>query len=201
MDQQEFILRHISHYESELNESYSLLILLEKSAIAQHKKGDLLLEKTKKHIKYVCFFTSCFLDTAVCLKSLWNQETEWERKYYLKNGMLIIYETIKTYNKHQKEIRDLIDTDFKNFEPKFKAINDKLKEFKKFYDYDNLISKFRNKAGAHYDENFEEYFENLNTIDNPNSLKAIWLFSNFLMTLIDFWAQLIDEMNDRFHKK
>ena len=60
-----------------------------------------------------------------------------------------------------------------------------------------MIGKFRNKAGAHYDENFEEYFTNLNRIDKPLSIKAISDFANFLMALIDFWSQLIDVLHQK----
>jgi hypothetical protein len=60
MNQREFILNHINHYEKELQEAYSLLKVLEKSAIAKHKKGHLDVENIKKHIKYVCFFHFVF---------------------------------------------------------------------------------------------------------------------------------------------
>lgn len=197
MDQRDEILMYISHYEQELHELFNFLLILDNNIIVpQNEKAKQELESIKRHVRYLCFFISCFLDHLTTLKSLNDSETHWDRMFYLKNGMVSIYETVKTYNKHQKELRELINTHYKDFEPKFNAINLKLKEFKKGFEYDTTISKFRNKAGAHYDENFVEYYNSLRSIDNPNNLKAIWLFSNFLMALISLWGELIDLMHE-----
>lgn len=196
MDQRDEILQHISHYEQELHELFNFLTILDNNVIVpQNERATQELESIKRHVKYLCFFISCFLDHLTTLKSLNDSETHWDRMFYLKNGMVSIYETIKTYNKHQKELRELISTNYKDFESKFTAINLKLKEFKKIFEYDTKISKFRNKAGAHYDENFIEYYNSLRSIDKPDNLKAIWLFSNFLMALISLWGELIDLMH------
>lgn len=89
----------------------------------------------------------------------------------------------------------LISTDYKSFEVSFQELQKQLKHFKKEHKFKEVIGKFRNKAGAHYDENFVEYFTNLNSIDKPISVKTISDFLNFLMKLISFWADLIDLMH------
>lgn len=194
MYNQEDVLFHIKHYEKELKESYDLLSLLENGVVKGNSKdAQKSIEEIIKHIKYICFFTSCFLDIASSLRGLINCETDWERKFYLKNGFVVIYESTKTFGKHQKEIRDLISNDFKKLEPKYKTITLNLKKLKKEHQYKTLITNFRNKAGAHYDENFDDYFKRLNSIDKPFSVKTVSDFSNFLMSLIIFWSALIDE--------
>lgn len=184
---------HINHYQNELNESYNLLKILESGNLkGNNEPAQESIEEIKKHIKYLCFFTSCFLDIASSLRGLVDCETDWERKFYLKNGFVVIYESLKTFGKHQNEIRNLISTNFIELEPRFITITLKLKELKKEHQYNTLISKFRNKAGAHYDENFAEYFEHLNSIDKPISVKTVSDFSNFLMSLIVFWSDITD---------
>ena len=76
-----------------------------------------------------------------------------------------------------------------------------MRTLKKEHKYDKLISTFRNKAGAHYDEDFVTYFENLKIIDKPISVKTMSDFSNFLMSLIVFWSDLIDEFRDKTEKE
>jgi hypothetical protein len=187
------ILFHINHYQNELDESYNLLKLLESGNLkGNNEPAQESIEEIKKHIKYLCFFTSCFLDIASSLRGLVDCETDWERKFYFKNGFVVIYESLKTFGKHQNEIRNLISRDFNELEPRFLNITLKLKELKKEHKYDTLITKFRNKAGAHYDENFAEYFEHLRSIDKPISVKTVSDFSNFLMSLIVFWSDITD---------
>jgi hypothetical protein len=187
------ILFNINHYQKELIESYNLLKLLESGNLkGNNEPAQESIDEIKMHIKYLCFFTSCFLDIASSLRGLVDCETDWERKFYFKNGFVVIYESLKTFGKHQNEIRNLISKDFIELEPRFKDLTLKLKELKKEHQYDTLITKFRNKAGAHYDENFVEYFEHLNSIDKPISVKTVSDFSNFIMSLIVFWSDLTD---------
>ena len=159
------------------------------------------ITEIKKHLKIVCFFTSCFLDIASSLKGLKDYETDWERKFYLKSGFVVIYESIKTFGKHQKKIKSLINSDFPELGSDYIAITKNLRHLKKEHQYENLISTFRNKAGAHYDEDFIIYFENLKNIDKPISLKTISDFSNFLMTLILFWNKIIDVFKEKTEKE
>ena len=193
MNNRDDILFHIKHYENQLKEAYLLLNFLEKGGLKGNSAAaEISIEQIKKHIRFVCFFTSCFLDIASSLKGLVVCETNWERKFYLKSGFVVIYESVKTFGKHQKEIWTLIKSDFPELESQYVTITQDLRNLKKEHKYENLISTFRNKAGAHYDEDFVTYFENLKIIDKPKSLKTISDFSNFLMKLIIFWSDLID---------
>jgi hypothetical protein len=198
----EDILIHIKHYEVELHESYQLLNFLENGEVKGiNDLAQANIEETIKHIKFVCFFTSCFLDIASSLRGLIDCETNWERKFYLKNGFVVIYESAKTFGKHQKEIYSLIKSEFPELETKYKNITQDLKKLKKEHKFDSIISNFRNKAGAHYDENFVTYFKHLKSIDKPISVKTISDFSNFHMSLIIFWSDLIDVFKEKTEKE
>ena len=110
MNKKEEILFHIKHYENQLKESYLWLDFLEKGGLKGNSEAaEISIEQLKKHIKFVCFFTSCLLDIASSLKGLIDCETTWERKFYLKSGFVVIYESVKTFGKHQKEIWTLIN--------------------------------------------------------------------------------------------
>ena len=188
----EEILKHIKHYEYELNEAYHLLGFLKNYDEEISKEVEVVAYKLIENIKIVCFISACFLDVATSLKGLINIESNWERKFYLKNGFVAIYESMVTFNKHQKNIYELIKNDFPALLKDYKKITNNLKKVKKEHNYESLISTFRNKAGAHYDEDFETYFEHLKSIDKPESVKTVLDFSNILMSLIVFWSDLID---------
>ena len=188
----EEILKHIKHYENELNEAYSLLGFLKNYDGEISEDVELVANQLTENIKIVCFISACFLDVATSLKGLTNIESNWERKFYLKNGFVAIYESMITFNKHQKVIYQLIKNDFPDLLDEYTKITSKIKEVKKEHNYESLISNFRNKAGAHYDEDFETYFEHLKSIDKPESVKTVLDFSHILMSLIIFWSDLID---------
>lgn len=201
MDSKEYILHHIKHYEKDIHDSYMLYRMMENGVIKGNgEDAQLIIEETKEHIKYVCFFMCCFLDLASSLKGLLNSETRWERKFYLKSGFVVVYESINTFSQHQKEIRDLIKNDFQELETNYKILTQQLRKFKKENKYDTAMSNFRNKAGAHYDKDFINYFEHLNSIDGPESDKTLFDFSNFLMRLIEFWCEILDEFQSRIEK-
>tara|TARA_B100000949_G_scaffold108329_1_gene96146 strand:+ start:2820 stop:3449 length:630 start_codon:yes stop_codon:yes gene_type:complete len=197
----EEILKHIKHYEYELNEAYYLLGFLKNYDEEISKEVEVVTNKLIANIKIVCFISACFLDMATSLKGLINIESNWERKYYLKNGYVAIYESMITFNKHQKNIYKLIKNDFPALLKEYKIITNNLKKVKKEHNYEFLISTFRNKAGAHYDEDFETYFEHLKNIDKPESVKTVLDFSNILMSLIVFWSDLIDVFRNETQEK
>src|SRR5687768_9869576 len=105
----EKILTLIKHYQNELRELQSLLKTLEnKDFLTKFNAQDKDLSELKSHIRFLSFFIASFLDILVSLKVLLDSDLEWDRKFHIKNAFVSIYETIQTYNKHQKEIRQLV---------------------------------------------------------------------------------------------
>lgn len=187
--------RLIEHYQTELWELFSLQQTLDNSQfVKKYNAENIDLTEIKDHIKYLLFFMSCFLDILISLKVLYNTKLDWERKFHLSNGFVTIYEATKTFNKHQKRIRPFLDQNYKHLNEEYNSISIKLKEFKVKYNYDSVISNFRNKAGAHYDENFIDYINNLNAIDKPSSVIAIKEFGDILDSLLVFWNKIIEEL-------
>jgi len=187
--------RLIEHYQIELSELFSLQQTLGNNQfIKKHNAENIDLTEIKENIKYLLFFMSCFLDILISLKVLYNTKFDWERKFHLSNGFVTIFEAIKTFNKHQKKIRPFLDQNYKHLKEEYNSISIKIREFKNKYNYDSEIANFRNKAGAHYDENFIDYIKNLNSIDKPTSVFAIKEFGDILNSLLVFWNKIIDEL-------
>jgi len=191
----ENISKYILYYEKQLEDANNLLQLLNTEGIPlSNKFKEEFLDLTVEHIQYACFFNSSFLDIATSLKGILTCESNWERRYFLKNGFVTIYETIKTYNDGiQKILRSSIKLNFQSFESRKQEIDLELREFRKKYQYDSVIRGIRNKAGAHYDKNFIEYYKNLQILDSSFNVKIISDFSNILMSLLKFWNELADE--------
>jgi hypothetical protein len=191
----EKILTLIKHYQNELRELQSLLKTLENEVfLTKFNAKDKDLSELKSHIRFLSFFIASFLDILVSLKVLLDSDLEWDRKFHVKNAFVSIYETIQTYNKHQKEIRQLVQSEYPELETEYNSINLKVREFKKKYSYDTDITNFRNKAGAHYDENFEEYLKNLNMIDKPQSVVTIKEYGDILDSILNFWLKIVDAL-------
>ncbi len=196
------IIFNIEYYQGELNELYSLLLVLENDKFLNKcnvENKD--LSDIKNNIKFLSFFISSFLDILTSLKVLYDTKISWERKFHIKNAFVAIYETIKTFNVHQKDIRNLILNRYNEIENEYNSVNKKVKEFKKKHKYDTNIADFRNKAGAHYSKDFIEYIENLNKIDNPNSFIGIVEFSYILNDILNLWEKIIEKQREELITK
>lgn len=125
------------------------------------------------------------LDLSIVCKNLCLVETDWEKIFYIKNGYLIIYETIIAYNKHCPDLRNITADKYKKFKDNFESINIDFRNFKKTNDYQGAIALIRNKVVGHIDSDFELYF---NTIKRLDGEKLGWIISQFIQIL----SRLID---------
>jgi len=100
-----------------------------------------------------------FIDLLTAQKGIKRATSGWEYIYYSKIGYRIIYETINTFHKHKKDLRETIDNDQKELIKHFILLNDLLKAYKYSYDFDKTMSKIRNKTIAHFDKDYFEYYK------------------------------------------
>lgn len=127
--------------------------------------------------------TISLLDLLVVSKNLINAKSEWEKAFFLKQGYLIIFETIDTYNKHGKKIKVLITTKYKAFEGDYKKVCQNLKNFKKDYSYEKDITVIRNSLAAHINENFVYYYDTLLKLKGNTGTEAIVSFIKIIKEL------------------
>lgn len=108
------------------------------------------------------------------------RNTEWEKIFYIKNGYLIIYETILTFHKHEKQNLYLINKNCPHLINRHIDISKSLKEYKKKYEYELFMKESRKYIGAHRDADFKKSFNVILSYKTKNNTKAISDFSNFL---------------------
>tara|TARA_R110001583_G_C5493568_1_gene395040 strand:- start:49 stop:702 length:654 start_codon:yes stop_codon:yes gene_type:complete len=192
----------IEGHHDQMRQSISLI-----DFISKNKKDPLgkSLEKifnyTESNIKYFSFLTSSFIDLLTTLKGFINSVTEWEFIYNSKSGYLTIYETIKTYHKYQLEIKDFVSNDHPHLFEKYKELNIHLRNYKKKFNYKTEISTIRNKTAGHFDENFIDYYEQIEKLDKEKAIIAIEEFLDFLKLLMIFTDTMAQETQDKTSKK
>lgn len=201
-EDQNILKETIEKYHREINGLYVVMNFTEKQILIT-KKRDIIDDflTTINIIKYNSFLIASYIDLLTSFKGIINSETKWDIIFYSKNGFLSIYETIKTYNSHQKNIRGLITSNHPNLLLGYIELNKKLKIFKKDYNYETKISPFRNRAAGHYDENYVQYYEQIQSLDIETSKKAIAEFANFLKSMMEFVETIIDELKETTKKK
>jgi hypothetical protein len=170
-----------------LESMFSLLSFLKKgNEIVASENINIDFSRTETSIKYYCFLTSSLLDLTTTLKGFLITKTKWEIIYYSKYGFLIIYETIKTYHKYQKEFREIINENYPSFINEYNEINELLKQFKNKFEYDTKIAFLRNNASGHFNNDFSIYYNEISNLTLSGSVKAITEFLDFLKSLIYF---------------
>lgn len=156
-----------------------------------------IFQYSESNLKYFSFLTASFLDLLSSLKGLFNAETEWEEIYYSKSGFLTIYETINTYQSHQKEIKSFVDNDHPELLEDFKNLNSYLKNFKSEYKHQTKMRNIRNKTAGHFEKNFTEYYELVKQLNITESIRAIESFLDFLKLLMNFVDNMANIMKAR----
>ena len=80
-------------------------------------KADLKIFEVLEELNGVnALITISLLDLLVVCKHMCLVEQYWERAYFIKNGYLIVHETIMTYSKSkQKPLRKIIESKYPSF--------------------------------------------------------------------------------------
>lgn len=145
--------------------------------------------------KFNALLTISLLDLMVVCKNMCLVETDWERIHFIKQGYLVIYETINTYHKYSSELRKIISTKYCGFTKNFDIINKDLKQFKKIHDYENVIGVIRNKVAGHIDEDFVLYYDIIVKLDGEKVALIISHFIKILTELLSLSKELAAHAN------
>lgn len=148
--------------------------------------------------KFNALLTISLLDLMVVCKNMCLVETDWERIHFIKQGYLIIYETINTYHKYSSELRNTIATKYTGFITIFNTINKDLKQFKKIHDYENVIGVIRNKVAGHINEDFVLYYDVIAKLDGEKVALTISHFIKILTELLNLSKDLAAHANAIF---
>ncbi|NVN94390.1 MAG: hypothetical protein HXX18_03795 [Bacteroidetes bacterium] len=189
------INERIDFHHNEMIGLFKIMEFVEQQILITEKESVIeLFNTTVNQIKYISFLSAAYLDLLTSFRGLISTKTTWDEIYYSRNGLLAIYEAIKTYDVYQKNFRVLIISNYSHLYDEYNGLNIVLKKIKKEYDYDNKISVLRNKAVGHYDKNYVIYYNLIQNIDVKSSKKAVADFANFLQSVLKFNYKIIDEL-------
>ena len=145
--------------------------------------------------KFNALLTISLLDLMVVCKNLCLAKTAWEKIYFIKQGYLVIYETINTYHKHSSELRNTIETKYTSLTATFDAISKDLKQFKKIHNYEKVIGVIRNKVAGHINEDFVFYYDIIAKLDGEKVSLTISHFIEILSQLLKLSKSLAAHAN------
>lgn len=175
----------IEHYQEELKRNVDHLNkinLYDDKSESDEIKAVLQIEKLK--VEFFSFVTCSYIDMLCTYRNFKRSKSNWENAYNLKIAYLLIYETINTYHKYRGQLFQTLKKEEQEIYHRFfRMLNEELSEFKYKFDYDNIMPKIRNKATAHYDRNFLDYYESLNLLDSADAKNIIREFLYFLNPL------------------
>lgn len=139
--------------------------------------------------------TISLLDLLVVCKHMCIVKQLWERAYFIKNGYLIINETLETYSQSQQPVlRGIISSKYPSFLPDFNDIFSTIKKFRKEHDL-KTIKGIRNTIAGHIDKDFCLYYDTTLKLDGEAAGNTISVFLNILRQLQDFLTRLTISAN------
>ena len=132
-----------------------------------------------------CVTTIAQLEISLTLKSLSNSNHELENRHILKNGILIIYESIKSINNFNKVLNDYSNQN-DDLKTDFEKYIYKIKTFKKDIDFDRQIKDIRNNTAGHINSNFVEYSKLIDSIDIEKTMNYLITFRLLINGLSEY---------------
>lgn len=194
------INERIYHYDDKLKHCNNVVTGLNNAISVENDttlKGILKIQKTK--IEFFCFVTASYIDLLCTYRNIKRAKSDWEKYFSIKIAYLIAYESIQTYYKYKGEIYNAVKKEEKDFYRNFfDMLNRELADFKADFDYDNIMSKIRNKSTAHYDRNFSEYYSNYELIEKFIKKDIVRSFLYFINPLHYFTCALMNNEIDEF---
>lgn len=151
--------------------------------------------------KFNALLTISLLDLSVVCKNLCLVKESWERIYFIKQGYLIIYETIESFKKHNSFLHEIINNKYPSFNESYKSINKNLRQFKKEHNYNNWIELVRNKVAGHIDDDFVLYYDTIAKMNGENVSITIYHFLKILMQLQDLSKDIVYQANSETKMK
>lgn len=144
------------------------------------KKAFLDLDISNAH----CVITISQLEISIILKSLFHSKNELEKKQILKNGILIMYESIKSIDKFNKVLKDYSELN-PNLHNDFKAYRTEIKQFKGDISFDRKIKNIRNNIAGHINTDFVEYSKFINSIKIEKTMNTLIAYRLIINKLND----------------
>ena len=158
--------------DNDINECTIHLDYLKKTSVLGKELNEFVLENSFDSKALLdlnisnahCVSTISHLEISLTLKSLHYSKYEIEKKQILKNGILVVYESIKSLEKFNKTLKEY-SSKSENFKKEFDDFSKLIKEFKKSIGYEKEIKNIRNNISGHINSDFIEYSNHMDLID------------------------------------
>lgn len=154
---------------------------------------DLLEEISNLHklSNLLALLTISSMDLMVVSKNLYVSRHTWELVHFIKNGYLVIYETINTYHKYRQSLYEMILQKVPKMAISYDEVSKEIKSFKKEFGYQKEMSEIRNIICGHISDDFVLYYD---TVLKLNTEVFCGMVIKFVGTLRQL-QNLIYELN------
>ena len=109
---------------------------------------------------------------------------------------MLIYEFFVAYNKNNKSVNNIIQTDFPSLSEKRKLLAQKVKSFKSTHKIEGQGKDIRQKIAAHIELDFTLYDRYLNSLNREEVITALTDFLSVLSEIQTFSGELIDSYSE-----
>ena len=185
--QLEFIRKIVGWTESAIN-------VFNDSILASDNPG---IPKLFRMHCFNSFLAISLLDLLVVYKKLVSSETDWEKVFFIRQGYLIIYQTINNYTNHTQDILKLIykkETILKN---EYLNLSANLNKFKKDYSYQDNIEKVIDIKGNLRKNDFNTYYNAFISIKDGNETDIFLAFIVLLKQMENFSLEM-EELSKKY---
>jgi hypothetical protein len=167
----------------------------------QHEETKSMVSKFQSILKIYNLVTIALLDArTLSYGCILSNENEWDCKFYCKQSYLLIYEFFVAYNKNNKSVNNIIQTDFPSLSEKRKLLAQKVKSFKSTHKIEEQGKDIRQKIAAHIELDFTLYNRYLNSLNREEVITTLTDFlsvldeiQSFSGELIGLYSELLDE--------
>jgi hypothetical protein len=152
-------------------------------------------EEMDKMNGFNALLTISSLDLIAIVKQIFSTTHTWETLYFVRQGYLTIYETLKTYDAYNSTLNEWVSKKYLNHKSIFHSICKEIKKFKNDYGYDKEMNNIRNFVSGHIHVNFVLFYDTVKSIDETKATEAINTFVGILTKLQTLSATLASEAN------
>lgn len=136
-------------------------------------------------------------DILIIATGLTGAKTTWEKIYFIKQGYLTLFETVKSYrNTNQKKLEILIRDQYSDLFPEFASIREQVNDLAARYKFEPDIRLMRNTIAGHV-EKFKDYYQMASTLDGELLGQALTEFIPILHALQLLLYRVIKKSNEQ----
>jgi|TARA_B110000902_G_scaffold71671_2_gene84790 hypothetical protein len=155
------------------------------------------LEDIKSFIEYFNFATIIHLDLLALLRAFYNAKNEWEKLFFAKSQILLLFESIKALKQARNKVNETILKYYKEHLPEHRNVTKLLKQFQ------NRISKYkdiRNNIIGHINPSYSLNRKLIDSLDTNEILNLAVSFQSHLMLHIKLCDTIGDILVSKVNK-